>query len=106
VPLAASATPASPSAGIRLGGRLNGWDVGEQARRLRPGVPVVYTSGYSIAPARDVPDNMFFNKPNDPDDILTACRISAWPLFDGIDRRVRECPSIKSMAEERQKLVP
>ena len=30
---------------IKLGGRLNGWDVAEASRAADPEVPVLYTSG-------------------------------------------------------------
>src|SRR4051812_41657281 len=33
---------------IQLGGSLSGWDVAEVARKSRPGVSVIYTSGNSI----------------------------------------------------------
>ena len=59
---------------IRLGGKLNGWDVGEHARSRSPDMPVIYASGCSIAPPRNVPGSMFFNKPYHPGDVLDACR--------------------------------
>jgi CheY-like chemotaxis protein len=59
---------------IRLQGDLNGWDVGEAARAARHGIPVIYTSGYSILPPRQVEGSLFFSKPYDPAAILDACR--------------------------------
>lgn len=74
---------------IRLGGPINGWDVGEAAR-ARGGISVVYTSGYSITPSRQVEGSLFFDKPYDPEAVLQAChRLHAerldlkrevWPL--------------------------
>ena len=58
---------------IRLGGRLNGWDVAEIFRHHFPNIRVLYASGYSIQPARDVPESDFFDKPYRPEDILEAC---------------------------------
>jgi CheY-like chemotaxis protein len=59
---------------IRLGGRLNGWDVAEIFRKHRPAMRVLYASGYSIEPPRHVKDSEFFNKPYQPEDILAACK--------------------------------
>jgi CheY-like chemotaxis protein len=59
---------------IRLGGRLNGWDVAEIFRKHRPAMRVLYASGYSIEPPRHVSDSKFFNKPYRPEDILKACK--------------------------------
>ena len=59
---------------IRLCGKLSGRDVGEGARANRPGIPVIYASGYSIAPPRAVAGSLFFNKPYDPAEIMKACR--------------------------------
>jgi CheY-like chemotaxis protein len=59
---------------IRLRGSLNGWDVAEIFRDCFPNVRVLYASGYSITPRRDVSGSKFFNKPYRVDDILEACR--------------------------------
>jgi CheY-like chemotaxis protein len=58
---------------IRLNGSLNGWDVGEACRRKVSDLPVIYTTGYSIEPPREVEGSAFFNKPYDPDEIRAAC---------------------------------
>jgi CheY-like chemotaxis protein len=58
---------------IRLGGPLNGWDVAEIFRAHFPTIRVLYASGYSIGPPRQVPESEFFNKPYRPEDILRAC---------------------------------
>lgn len=59
---------------IRLGGTLNGWDVAEIFRDCFPNVRVLYASGYSIEPRRDVADSVFFTKPYQVEDILQACK--------------------------------
>ena len=59
---------------IRLGGVLNGWDVAEIFRDRFPNVRVLYASGYSIEPRRDVEGSEFFSKPYLVDDILEASR--------------------------------
>jgi CheY-like chemotaxis protein len=58
---------------IRLGGGLNGWDVAEIFRDRFPNIRVVYASGYSIQPRRDVEGSEFFTKPYLVDEILHAC---------------------------------
>jgi CheY-like chemotaxis protein len=59
---------------IRLGGPLNGWDVAEIFRDHFPDIRVLYASGFSIQPSRDVPESVFFEKPYRPEEILEACR--------------------------------
>jgi CheY-like chemotaxis protein len=59
---------------IRLGGPLNGWDVGEACRSKWNDIAVIYTSGHSIAPARNVPDSVFLNKPYSSEQVLEACQ--------------------------------
>ena len=54
---------------IRLTGSLNGWDVGEACRRKVSDLPVIYTTGYSIEPSREVEGSVFFDKPYDPNEI-------------------------------------
>jgi CheY-like chemotaxis protein len=59
---------------IRLGGEVNGWDVGEASRAQDPDMPVVYTSGAVLRPERPVSGSMFFAKPYDQAKVLDACR--------------------------------
>jgi CheY-like chemotaxis protein len=59
---------------IRLGGQLNGWDVAEIFRAHQPNIRVLYASGYSIEPPRDVSESEFFDKPYRTEDILEACK--------------------------------
>lgn len=59
---------------IRLGGRTDGWDVGEVSRATHPGIPVVYTSAATLRPERPVPGSVFIPKPYDPEKVLGAIR--------------------------------
>jgi CheY-like chemotaxis protein len=59
---------------IRLGDKLNGWDVGEAFRVRFPNIAVLYTSGNSISPPRNVDRSRFFAKPYEPGKIAGACR--------------------------------
>jgi len=59
---------------IRLGGPLNGWDVAEILRDRFPTLRVLYASGHSIEPRRDVEGSEFFSKPYRIDDVLKACK--------------------------------
>ena len=59
---------------IRLGGKVNGWDVAEAFRAWNPDISVLYTSGNSIAPPRNVERSHFFEKPYVPEAIVEACR--------------------------------
>jgi hypothetical protein len=56
------------------GGVLNGWDVAEIFRDRFPSLCVLYASGYSIEPRRDVEGSEFFSQPYLVDDVLEACR--------------------------------
>lgn len=59
---------------ISLGGYLNGWDVAEAFRRVRPALRIVYASGNSVEPCRQVTNSLFVSKPYDPQVILNICR--------------------------------
>jgi CheY-like chemotaxis protein len=59
---------------IRLNGCVNGWEVGEAFRHKHADKPVIYASGHSIEPPRQVPGSLFFNKPYNPSEILDACQ--------------------------------
>jgi CheY-like chemotaxis protein len=48
---------------IRMPGSLDGWSLAERARALKPGLQVLYASGYSPEPAREVPGSLFITKP-------------------------------------------
>lgn len=59
---------------IRMPGVLSGWDVAEQARTLRPGLPVIYATGFSDDAPRIVPGGRFFKKPYRASAIIDAAR--------------------------------
>lgn len=59
---------------IRLPGEIDGFSVAEEARRLRPHLPVVYATGYTGDTLRLVPGGRFFRKPYQPEAILKALR--------------------------------
>jgi DNA-binding NtrC family response regulator len=59
---------------VNLGRGTSGWDVGQRARELRPGLPVVYISGDSAHDwtSRGVPRSMLVQKPFAPAQLITA----------------------------------
>jgi CheY-like chemotaxis protein len=48
---------------IQLPGALDGWGVAEQARSLAPDLPVIYATGFSVGPPRQVPGSILLRKP-------------------------------------------
>ena len=62
---------------IRLGGPITGWDVAEAFRVLNPKTKVIYCSGNTLAPERQVPDSVFLAKPCRMEAILQAA--ATWP---------------------------
>ena len=58
---------------LRLGGALNGWDVGEAVRQKQPELPVIYTTGRAVEPQRRVDGSLLFDKPYAPEQIRSAC---------------------------------
>jgi len=60
---------------IRLGGHVNGWDVGEAFRAAYPEKPVIYASAAVVVPERRVGGSIFIEKPYDPAAVLAACQI-------------------------------
>lgn len=57
---------------IRMPGGIDGWDLAERARALRPELPVIYATGYSGENPRLVPGARFFRKPYRVGEILAA----------------------------------
>lgn len=57
---------------IRLPGGMTGWDIAERARVLRPGIPVIYATGYSGDDPRLVPGAHFLRKPYRPAMVIDA----------------------------------
>lgn len=66
---------------IDLGAGPSGWEVARQARRLRPGLPVIYMSGASADgwSAEGVPDSVMVAKPFAPAQLVitVATQITA-----------------------------
>jgi CheY-like chemotaxis protein len=58
---------------VNLPGSMNGAELAQRARELRPDLPIVYTSGrYQLADIGAlVPRSVFVSKPYDPDDVGT-----------------------------------
>lgn len=48
---------------IRLPGGMDGWQLGEAARALRPGLPIIYATGFTQTPPRLTQGALFFTKP-------------------------------------------
>ncbi|MCW6509182.1 response regulator [Lichenifustis flavocetrariae] len=59
---------------IRLPGSIDGWSIAEEARRLRPDLPVIYVTGFFSQASREVPGGMMIMKPYRPSAIVTAAR--------------------------------
>ena len=58
---------------IRLPGSMCGWDIAEQARALRPDLPVIYATGFS-GELRLVPGAEFMRKPYKPSAVIDCMR--------------------------------
>jgi CheY-like chemotaxis protein len=59
---------------IRLPGGMDGWRLAEAARRLRPGLPIIYVTGYSAEQPRTVSGSRFMTKPYRPAMVIQAIR--------------------------------
>ena len=59
---------------IKLGGKVDGWEVGRHARELVPRIPIVYISGDSghEHTAMGVPESLMLQKPFAPAQLITA----------------------------------
>lgn len=64
---------------IRLPGGLNGWDLAERFRAKNPSGPVIYATGYSGVPARQVSQSAFLAKPYRPSEIAGQIRRLSGP---------------------------
>ena len=53
---------------------INGWQIAERCREHDPGLPVIYTTGFSPVEARPVPGSLTLQKPYHPDRIVKAVR--------------------------------
>jgi CheY-like chemotaxis protein len=59
---------------IRLPGPLDGWQLAEHARTLRPALPVIYATGYTSEEPRQVPRSIFMRKPYRISGVVAAAR--------------------------------
>ena len=57
---------------IRLPGFVDGWRLAEAARSLRPGLPIVYATGYSVELPREVQGSRLLVKPYRPSAVVRA----------------------------------
>jgi DNA-binding response OmpR family regulator len=59
---------------ISLRGKIDGWEVAQQARQIDPEFPIVYISGKSAAewPSKGVPNSIMLPKPFAPAQLVTA----------------------------------
>lgn len=63
---------------IRMPGEWDGWELARRARTIRPGLGVVYVSGFSDSEPQLVPGSIFLKKPyrfNDIRDALDRIRL-------------------------------
>ncbi|WP_264050384.1 response regulator [Methylobacterium flocculans] len=59
---------------IRLPGEMDGWQLAEAARTLRPGLPVIYATGFTQTPPRLIAGSLFFTKPYRAAALIKAIR--------------------------------
>jgi DNA-binding response OmpR family regulator len=59
---------------ITLRGKIDGWEVAQQAREIDPQFPIIYMSGASAAdwPSKGVPNSIMLAKPFAPAQLVTA----------------------------------
>ncbi|WP_375409560.1 response regulator [uncultured Methylobacterium sp.] len=62
---------------IRLPGAMDGWQLAEAARALRPGLPVIYATGFTTTPPRLIEGSLFFTKPYRASAVIRAIRTLA-----------------------------
>lgn len=59
---------------IRLPGAMDGWQLGEAARALRPDLPIIYATAFTQTPPRLTEGSLFFTKPYRAATIIAAIR--------------------------------
>ncbi|ACL55189.1 response regulator receiver protein [Methylobacterium nodulans ORS 2060] len=57
---------------IRLPGPMDGWTLAEAALKLRPGLKVIYATGFAGDAPRLAPGSLFFTKPYRPSAVIAA----------------------------------
>lgn len=69
-------------ADIVMPGELDGWSLSEQARRVHPGIAVVYSSSRPAEVERQVSRSLYLRKPYHPDAIVSAIHQLTSPRKD------------------------
>ena len=59
---------------IRLPGAMDGWQLAEAARGLRPNLTIIYATGFTQTPPRKAEGSLFFTKPYRAQAIIDAIR--------------------------------
>lgn len=59
---------------IRLPGKLDGWTLAEQAKKLYPSLQVLYVTGYSPGEARLAPESRLILKPYKLSEVVAAAK--------------------------------
>ena len=59
---------------IKLPGKLDGWRLAATAREAKPGLSVIYVTGYNVDREAAVPGSVFLKKPYRPSDITETIR--------------------------------
>ena len=83
--LAAGLLPKLLWTDIIMPGVMDGWDVAEFARARDPSVPVVYASGYSTVPSRQVAGGILIRKPFTPPEVFRALMALGFSPPPGVD---------------------
>jgi CheY-like chemotaxis protein len=65
---------------IRMPGTIDGWTLAEKAREVSPALPVIYASGFSSEPPRQVPQSIFLQKPLRTDALRQALITLGMPV--------------------------
>ena len=68
---------------IVMPGEFDGWALGEQARRVHPGIAVVYSSSRPAQTERQVSRSRYLRKPYHPDAVIDAIhQLTSWRKDD------------------------
>ena len=59
---------------IELAGSIDGWELADTIREMRPHLPVIYASARPVDPLACVPDSVFLSKPYSPLALCTLLR--------------------------------
>jgi len=59
---------------IRMPGGIDGWQLAERARELRPTLPVIYATGFTDDSPRLVTGSLLFKKPYKADAVIGTIR--------------------------------